>query len=83
MLERWKFGDIRKLLEVINRLVEKGNSVVIIEHNLDVIKTADWIIDIGLDGGENGGKILKVGTPEEIAKSKIGYTSKYLKKILE
>ena len=64
------FQDIKKLLEVLNRLLEKGNTVIIIEHNLDVIKTADHIIDIGVDGGENGGTVVATGTPEEIAKSK-------------
>lgn len=77
------FQDIKKLLEVLNRLIEKGNSVVIIEHNLDVIKTADYIIDIGVDGGENGGTVVATGTPEEIAKSKKSYTGKYIAKILK
>lgn len=77
------FQDIKKLLEVLNRLIEKGNTVVIIEHNLDVIKTADHIIDIGLDGGENGGTIVATGTPEEIAKVKKSYTGKYIAKVLK
>ncbi|MGL5521336.1 MAG: excinuclease ABC subunit UvrA, partial [Cetobacterium sp.] len=77
------FEDIRKLLEVINRLVEKGNTVIIIEHNLDVIKNADYIIDIGPEGGDGGGKVILTGTPEKIASSKKGYTSKYLKKALK
>ena len=77
------FQDIKKLLEVLNRLLEKGNTVIIIEHNLDVIKTADHIIDIGVDGGENGGTVVAVGTPEEIAKSKKSYTGKYIAKILK
>ena len=77
------FQDIKKLLEVLNRLLEKGNTVIIIEHNLDVIKTADHIIDIGVDGGENGGTIVATGTPEEIAKSKKSYTGKYIAKILK
>ncbi|MGL4868310.1 MAG: excinuclease ABC subunit UvrA, partial [Cetobacterium sp.] len=77
------FEDIRKLLEVINRLVEKGNTVIIIEHNLDVIKNADYIIDIGPEGGEGGGKVILTGTPEKIASSKKGYTSKYLNKALK
>ena len=75
--------DMIKLLEVLNRLLEKGNTVIIIEHNLDVIKTADYIIDIGVDGGENGGTIVATGTPEEIAKSKKSYTGKYIAKILK
>ena len=77
------FQDIKKLLEVLNRLLEKGNTVIIIEHNLDVIKTADHIIDIGVDGGENGGTIVATGTPEEVAKSKKSYTGKYIAKILK
>lgn len=77
------FQDIKKLLEVLNRLIEKGNTVVIIEHNLDVIKTADYIIDIGIDGGENGGSIVATGTPEEIAKVKKSYTGKYIAKVLK
>ena len=77
------FEDIRKLLEVLNRLVDKGNTVVIIEHNLDVIKTADHIIDIGPDGGDRGGTIVGCGTPEEIAKIKKSYTGKYIAKILK
>ena len=74
------FEDIRVLLEVLNKLVEKGNTVVIIEHNLDVIKQVDYIIDIGPEGGKNGGKIVCNGTPEEIIKVKNSYTSKFLKK---
>ena len=77
------FQDIKKLLEVLNRLVEKGNTVVVIEHNLDVIKTADYIIDIGPEGGIGGGKIIATGTPEEISRKKKSYTGKYLKKYLQ
>lgn len=77
------FEDIRKLLEVLNRLVDRGNTVVIIEHNLDVIKSADYIIDIGPEGGDKGGKVIATGTPEEVAKSKKSYTGKYIKKVLE
>ncbi|TDT71440.1 excinuclease ABC subunit A [Hypnocyclicus thermotrophus] len=76
------FDDIKKLLEVLNKLVEKGNTVVIIEHNLDVIKIADYIIDIGPEGGNQGGEIIAIGTPEKIIKSKKSYTAKYLKKYL-
>ena len=76
------FDDINKLLDVLNRLVEKGNTVLVIEHNLDVIKTADYIIDLGPDGGDNGGEVIVQGTPEQISKSKKSYTGKYLKKIL-
>lgn len=77
------FEDIRKLLEVLNRLVEKGNSVVIIEHNLDVIKTADYIIDIGPDGGDRGGTVVACGTPEDIAMVEKSYTGKYIKRMLD
>jgi excinuclease ABC subunit A len=71
------------LIEVLNRLVEAGNSVVIIEHNLDVIKTADFIIDLGPEGGDGGGKIVAQGTPEEVAKVKKSYTGQYLKKVMQ
>lgn len=76
------FEDVRKLMEVLHTLVDQGNSVVVIEHNLEVIKTADWVIDIGPDGGHKGGQILATGTPEEIAKVKESYTGQYLKPIL-
>lgn len=77
------FDDIRILMDVIQKLVDKGNTVVIIEHNLDVIKLADHIIDIGPEGGRNGGQILATGTPEEIAETSEGYTAKFLKEELE
>lgn len=76
-------ADIHMLIEVLNRLVEVGNSVVVIEHNLDVIKTADYIIDMGPEGGDGGGTIVAQGTPEEIAKVKKSYTGQYLKKMLK
>ena len=76
------FEDIRKLLEVIHRLVETGNTVVIIEHNLDVIKTADWIIDLGPEGGDRGGEIVACGTPEQVARVTSSYTGQYLRKML-
>jgi excinuclease ABC, A subunit len=76
------FEDIRVLLGVLNKLVDKGNTVIVIEHNLDIIKCADYIIDLGPEGGEKGGSILAVGTPEEIVKSKKSYTAKYLKEEL-
>jgi excinuclease ABC subunit A len=76
------FEDIRMLLLVLNRLVDKGNTVIVIEHNLDVIKTADWIIDLGPEGGDDGGEIVAEGTPEQIAKNRRSYTGEYLKKIL-
>ena len=63
------FEDIRKLLEVLGRLVDQGNTVVVIEHNLDVIKTADWIIDLGPEGGDGGGRVVVEGTPEQVAKT--------------
>lgn len=77
------FDDIRKLLEVLHRLVARGNSVVVIEHNLDVIKNADWIIDMGPEGGENGGRVVAEGTPEEVAIKAGSATAPYLKKVLK
>lgn len=74
--------DVKKLLEILHILVEAGNSVIVIEHNMDVIKTADWIIDIGKEGGENGGNIVFEGTPEDLVNCKDSYTGKYLKKYL-
>jgi excinuclease ABC subunit A len=76
------FADIAHLLKVLSRLVDSGNTVIIIEHNMDVIKTADYIIDLGPEGGDKGGKVLAVGPPEEIVKSKISYTGQYLKEHL-
>ncbi len=76
------FEDVRKLMEVLHELVEQGNSVIVIEHNLDVIKTADWIIDIGPEGGDGGGEIVAVGTPETVAKVASSHTGQYLKPIL-
>ena len=76
------FEDIRMLLHVLQRLVERGNTVLVIEHNLDVIKTADWIIDLGPEGGDDGGTVLATGTPEEIASVKASYTGSFLKQIL-
>ena len=77
------FEDIRVLLDVLNRLVDRGNTVVVIEHNMDVLKCADWLIDMGPDGGRGGGKLIFEGTPEQLVASKKGYTSKYLKKFLK
>ncbi len=77
------FDDVKRLLNVLNALVDTGNTVVVIEHNLDMIKTADWIIDLGPHGGEDGGKILGAGTPREIAENKDSFTGEYLKKILD
>jgi excinuclease ABC subunit A len=76
------FEDIRVLLEVLNKLVDRGNTVIVIEHNMDVIKVADHIIDIGPEGGKNGGQILCSGTPEEIIKNKRSFTAKFLKEEL-
>ncbi len=76
------FADIQKLLEVLHTLVEQGNTVVVIEHNLDVIKTADYIIDMGPEGGDGGGHVVAQGTPEQVADNPVSYTGKYLKKIL-
>ena len=76
------FADVHKLIEILQRLAEGGNTVVVIEHNLDVIKTADYIIDIGPEGGEKGGTVIAKGTPEEVAKAEKSYTGKYVKKYL-
>jgi excinuclease ABC subunit A len=77
------FEDIRMLLTVLNELVERGNTVVVIEHNMDVIKTADWIIDIGPEGGDDGGRIIAAGTPEDVAKVGKSYTGQYIKQVLK
>ncbi len=77
------FADVSRLLQVLNRLVETGNTVLVIEHNLDVIKTADWVIDLGPEGGERGGRVIAVGTPEEIAACSASYTGQYLEPVLE
>ncbi|MEJ2277996.1 MAG: hypothetical protein P8Y70_09660, partial [Candidatus Lokiarchaeota archaeon] len=69
-------------LKVLNKLVDKGNTIVIIEHNLDVIKTADWIVDLGPEGGEKGGKIIAEGTPEDLANNKKSLTGRFLKKAM-
>lgn len=76
------FEDVRKLLEVLHQLVDQGNTVVVIEHNLEVIKTADWIIDVGPEGGHGGGQVVATGTPEKVAQSKKSFTGHYLKKML-
>ena len=77
------FADVHKLVEILKRLSEGGNTVVVIEHNLDVIKTADYIIDIGPEGGDKGGTVVAQGTPEEVAQSPVSYTGKYVKKYLK
>ena len=76
------FADVHKLIEILRRLSEGGNTVVVIEHNLDVIKTADYIIDIGPEGGDKGGTVIAKGTPEEVAESPVSYTGKYVKRYL-
>jgi excinuclease ABC subunit A len=77
------FEDVKILMDAINQLVELGNSFIIIEHNLDVIKLADHIIDVGLEGGKHGGEIIATGTPEELIKNKKSLTAKFLKKEME
>ena len=77
------FADIDKLLEVLHALVNQGNTVLVIEHNLDVVKTADYIIDLGPDGGDGGGEVVAKGTPEEIVRNKMSYTGQYLRNVLK
>ena len=77
------FADIELLLKVLERLKSQGNTIAVIEHNLDVIKTADWVIDLGPEGGSEGGTIVAEGTPEEVSKVKESYTGTYLKEILK
>ena len=76
------FEDVKRLLGVLSRLVDEGNTVVVIEHNLDVIKTADWLIDLGPEGGDDGGKLVVEGTPETVAACESSFTGKYLRKAL-
>ena len=76
-------ADVHRLVNVLERLVANGNTVVVIEHNLDVIKLADWLIDMGPEGGRGGGKLLFAGTPEDMVKSGVGYTSKFLAQVLK
>ena len=77
------FEDVRLLLDVLHRLVDKGNTVVVIEHNLEVIKTADWVIGLGPEGGEAGGRVVAGGTPEAIAKTRGSHTGKFLRHVLD
>ena len=77
------FEDVRKLLEVVHQLVDQGNTVVVIEHNIEVIKTADWIIDLGPEGGAAGGEIIATGTPEQVAQVARSYTGQFVKPLLE
>ena len=76
------YDDVAKLIEILQELVRRGNSVVLIEHNMDVIKCSDYILDFGPEGGDEGGKLIAKGTPEEVAKTKGSHTAKYLKKVL-
>ena len=76
------FADIQKLLDVLHRLTDAGNTVIVIEHNLDVIKTADWLIDLGPEGGDAGGEIVAEGTPEQVSMSEKSYTGAFLRKML-
>ncbi len=76
-------ADVHRLVDILQRLVDTGNSIIVIEHNLDLIKTADYIIDLGPEGGDGGGEIVAVGTPEQIVKNDRSYTGKFLKKYLE
>ena len=76
-------ADVHKLVDILQRLVDTGNSIIVIEHNLDLIKTADYIIDLGPEGGENGGTVVQVGTPEQVVKNEKSYTGQFLKKYLE
>ena len=77
------FQDIQMLLDVLNRLRDHGNTIVVIEHNLDVIKTADWIVDLGPEGGDGGGRVIAQGTPEKVAKAKGSHTGRFLKSMLK
>jgi excinuclease ABC subunit A len=77
------FYDVAQLLEVLHRLRDEGNTIVVIEHNLDVIKTADWVIDLGPEGGEGGGEIIATGTPEQVAANPRSHTGAYLRPLLE
>ena len=76
------FEDIKMLLSVLQRLVERGNTVIVIEHNLEIIKTSDWVIDLGPEGGINGGQVVAVGTPEQISHVKNSFTGSFLKSVL-
>ena len=74
--------DVKRLLEILNRLADSGSMVIVIEHNLDVIKTADWIIDLGPEGGDDGGTVIATGTPEEVARCENSYTGQFLRRAL-
>ncbi len=76
-------ADVHRLVDILQRLVDTGNSIIVIEHNLDLIKTADYIIDLGPEGGDKGGEVVAIGTPEQITKNEKSYTGKFLKKYLD
>ena len=76
------FDDVRRLLDVVGRLVDAGNTVVVIEHNLDVVKSADWVIDLGPEAGDRGGRVVVSGTPEDVARSRKSHTARYLRPLL-
>jgi excinuclease ABC subunit A len=76
-------ADVHKLIDVLQKLVEGGNTVIVIEHNLDIIKTADYVVDLGPEGGDGGGYVIAEGSPEELAKKKESFTGQYLKKVLK
>lgn len=76
------FADIQRLLDVLHRLVEAGNTVIVIEHNLDVVKTADYIIDLGPEGGDGGGQVVAAGTPEELTAIEASYTGRFLRRVV-
>jgi excinuclease ABC subunit A len=77
------FEDVNKLLGVLQSLVDKGNTVLVIEHNLDVIKTADWVVDLGPEGGSEGGRVVAMGTPEQVAAEPASYTGRFLRRVLD
>ena len=76
-------ADVHKLIDILQRLVDTGNTIIVIEHNLDLIKTCDHIIDLGPEGGDNGGEVVAIGTPEQICKNERSYTGKFLKKYIK
>jgi excinuclease ABC subunit A len=76
------FDDVRRLLDVLSRLVDAGNTVIVIEHNLDVVKSADWVVDLGPEAGERGGRVVAQGTPEQVARSRKSHTARYLRPLL-
>ena len=83
MCIRDSYEDVQKLIDILNRLVNAGNTVVLIEHNMDIIKSADYVLDFGPEGGVGGGNLVAKGTPEDVANNKNSHTGKYLKKVLK